>query len=405
MEECSQTTTEVIGMDAHSRKLALCLMRRDGVKLVKVKTVATTLDALEGTYRKQMPSGALTVLEASTNSFCIAARLKAIGFDAQVLSADVLSGLSRQDRINDRIDAENLARAYLRYGPELRVVYTPTERGIDMRETFFAYRDARKDATRAANRIWSFCSRHGFDVDRRVGKKRCSEIVATAKARGMSAPVVERVEGLVKDWTDAVARCAGREKAIVRAVAANADMTRLLQVPGIRFIGAFAIVAFVEDIRRFESPKKFVSYVGLNPSVCGSGEWEAKRSISRFGRGDLKAIFVEAAQSAMRTDNGLTKWTRHLLAEGKEWNVAMVALARKLAVLCWHILMDHPVPSREGQAFTSRKLALLASRAGKDAIRVAGYDSSANFIECVCSNLYGHLPEGQSEEVALCSNA
>jgi transposase len=98
-------------MDAHSRKLALCLMRREGGKLVKVKTVATTLDALEGTYRKQMPSGALTVLEASTNSFCIAARLKAIGFDAKVLNSDVLSGLSRQDRVNDRIDAENLARA------------------------------------------------------------------------------------------------------------------------------------------------------------------------------------------------------------------------------------------------------------------------------------------------------
>ena len=284
MEGCSQTTTEVIGMDAHSRKLALCLMRREGGKLVKVKTVATTLDALEGTYRKQMPSGALTVLEASTNSFCIAARLKAIGFDAKVLSADVLSGLSRQDRVNDRIDAENLARAYLRYGSELRAVYTPTERGIDMRETFFAYRDARKDATRAANRIWSFCSRHGFDVDRKIGKKRCAEIVANAKASGLSAPVVGRVEGLVKDWTDAVARCAGREKAIVRAVAANADMTRLLQVPGIRFIGAFAIVAFVEDIRRFESPKKFVSYIGLNPSVCGSGEWEAQHQPFRARR-------------------------------------------------------------------------------------------------------------------------
>ena len=274
-----------------------------------------------------------------------------------------------------------------------------------MRETFFAYRDARKDATRAANRIWSFCSRHGFNVDRKIGKKRCAEIVANAKASGLSAPVVGRVEGLVKDWTDAVARCAGREKAIVRAVAANADMTRLLQVPGIRFIGAFAVVAFVEDIRRFESPKKFVSYVGLNPSVCGSGEWEAKRSTSRFGRGDLKAIFVEAAQSAMRTDNGLTKWARHLLAEGKEWNVAMVALARKLAVLCWHVLMDHPVPSREGQAFTSRKLALLASKAGLEAIRAAGYESSVDFVEDHCSCLYGHLPERQVEEVALCSNA
>ena len=404
MDEYSQTD-EVIGMDAHSRKLALCVVRRDGGRLARVKTVATTLDALEGTYRKQMPSGALTVLEASTNSFSIAARLKAIGFEAKVLCADVLSGLSRQDRINDRIDAENLARAYLRYGPELREVYTPTSRGVDMRETFFAYRDARKDATRAANRIWSFCSRHGLDVDRRIGKKRCAAILAEAKARGWSAPVVGRAEGLVKDWAAAAGRCAEREKAIVREVAADAGMRRLLQVPGVRFIGAFAVTAFVGDARRFESPKKFVSYIGLNPSVCGSGEREERRRTSRFGRGDLKAIFVEAAQSAMRTDNGLSKWARRLLARGKEWNVAMVALARKLAVLCWHILMGHPAPGRDGQAFTARKLALLAGRAGKDAVRSAGYASAADFVAAVCSTLYGHLPEKPHEVDVLCANA
>ncbi|MBR4612615.1 MAG: hypothetical protein IKO40_07860 [Kiritimatiellae bacterium] len=45
-------------------------------------------------------------------------------------------------------------------------MFTPSPGGTDMRETFFAYRDARKDATRAANRIWSFCSHHGIDMDR-----------------------------------------------------------------------------------------------------------------------------------------------------------------------------------------------------------------------------------------------
>jgi len=404
MEQESQTA-EVIGMDAHSRKISLCHMRKEGGKIVRVKTIATTLDALEATYARQMPKGVLTVLEASTNSVSIVRRLGAAGWSAKQLCSDVLSGLSRQDRINDRIDAENLARVYLRYGPELRTVFTPTPSGTDMRETFFAYRDAKKDSTRAANRIWSFCSRHGLDVDRKIGKKRCRDLLAEGKARGWSEPVLRRAAGLVGDWERANAICDERERAIDGEVFRNGMMIRLQQIPGVRSIAAFALFAFIEDIHRFETPKKLVAYIGLNPTVCGSGEKEARRNVSRFGRGDLKAILVEAAQSAMRTDTPLAKWAKHLLAKGKEWNVAIAALARKIAVFCWHILMGHPAPSRERQRATAAKLVRLAHRVKKDTIRSAGFQSVTDFVAATCSTIYSHLPEKANAENCLCQTA
>ncbi len=396
----------MIGMDAHSRKLALCHMRRVGGEIVKVKTVATTLDALETTYARQMPPGVLTVLEASGNSFSIVRRLGSIGWPAQVLCSDVLSGLSRQDRVNDRIDAENLARVYLNRGTELRTVFTPSELGVERRETYFAYRDAKKDMTRAANRIWAFCNRHGLDVEGKMSQKRGKALLSETKKRGWAEPLLERVRGLVKDWEQAAEACKAKEKAIARAVFSCEEMRRLQQVPGIRFIGAFALVAFVEDVRRFENPKKLVSYIGLNPSVSASGEKEGKRKVSKFGRSDLKSLFVEAAQSAMRmrTGNALTKWAGHLLAEGKEWNSVMAALARKLVVLCWHILMGHSAPSRERERATAAKLVRLAGNVGKELVRESGYSSSKEFAETVCSELYGHLPdlpEEQPQERAL----
>lgn len=400
MEQTSQIA-EVIGMDAHSRKISLCLMRKVNGKIVKVRTIATTIDALETTYARQMPPGVLTVLEASTNSVSIVRRLGAAGWPAQQLCADVLSGLSRQDRINDRIDAENLARVYLNYGIELRTVFTPTPSGTDMRETFFAYRDAKKDSTRAACRIWSFCSRHGLDVDRKIGKKRCRDLLAEGKKRGWSEPVLRRAAGLVGDWERAAAICDERERAIDGEVFRSDVMTRLQQIPGVRSIAAFALFAFVEDIRRFENPKKLVAYIGLNPSVCGSGEKEAKRKVSKFGRGDLKAILVEAAQSAMRTDTPLAKWAKHLLAKGKEWNVAIAALARKIAALCWHVMMGHPAQSRERQRATAVKLTRLAHRVGKDAVRAAGFASVKEFVAATCSTLYSHLPEKVDTENSL----
>ena len=151
--------------------------------------------------------------------------------------------------------------------------------------------------------------------------------------------------------------------------------------------------------------EKLASYIGLNPSVCGSGEKEAKGEVSRFGRSDLKAIFVEAAQSAMRTDSPAARWAKRLLARGKEWNVAIAALARKLAVLCWHILMGHPAPSRERQYATAAKLGRLAFCVGKEAVRRAGFASATEFVAARCSMLYGHLPETVKGEGRLCSNA
>ena len=384
---------EAIGMDAHSRKIVLCHMRRVGDAIEKVRTVHTTLTALERTYLARMPADVPTVLEASTNSFDIARRLAAIGRETRVLCSDVLSGLSRQDRINDRIDAENLARAFLRYGSELRTVFQPSPLGTERREAFFAYRDARKDQTRAANRIWAFCCRHGLDVDRRITERRCRDLLDETAARDWLRPLAGRAEGLVEAWRHADKVSKSCRKAIERAVFADPDMTRLQQVPGIRAIGAFAIVTFVEDIHRFENPKKFVAYIGLNPSVNGSGEKESRRSLSRYGRTDLKTIFVEGAQAVLRSDSPMARWAKHLLARGKPRNLAVCALARKLAVLCWHILMGHPAPGREGQGATERKLVRLARCVGKTAVHKAGYASSSEYASSVIATLYGHLPE------------
>ena len=68
----------LVGMDLHSEKGELCLTRWvHGSDSVKVASITTTVAALEGTYRRQIPEGSLTVMEATTNSFAVARRLRA----------------------------------------------------------------------------------------------------------------------------------------------------------------------------------------------------------------------------------------------------------------------------------------------------------------------------------------
>lgn len=387
MSKTTQAVT-LVGMDAHSEKIALCVTRwRHGSDPSVVRNVTTTLDALEATYRRHVPAGSITVLEASTNAFSIAGRLASAGFGAKVLASDTLAGMARGDRVNDRIDAQNLATAYARGGA--REVHVPSGVFAEWRDFWFGYRNAVKDSVKWSNRIWAFCSGHGLKIPKSRFKRKEADVRAQVKAHGWTEREAFHIDMLLKEYGHACEVRKAYQSHIERIVAGNAEMTRVMQVLGVRFIVAFAMVAFIEDVRRFPSAKKLVSYVGLNPTVLISGKDAGPRGISRYGRKDLKALMVEAAQCALRRGNSdMHKWARRKAAENKPSNVVVCALARKMVCYIWHILMGHPAPNAEPEAAFKRKLAKLASALGKKEMARLGYQTAGEYVTAVCKRLY-----------------
>src|SRR5262249_32014763 len=64
---------------------------------------------------------------------------------------------------------------------------------------------------------------------------------------------------------------------------------------------AAGLVAAIGDIRRFASPQKLVSYLGLNPRVRQSGLGLAQHGrISEVGRSHARAMLVDAAWAAAK---------------------------------------------------------------------------------------------------------
>ena len=108
----------IVGMDAHSRKISLCIAEwAPGSDPAVIRELTDIpLAMMEDGYRKHVPKGAVTVLEASANAFNIVKRLKAVGYEARVAYSDILRGLSRKDKVNDRIDARKLV-AYIGLNP------------------------------------------------------------------------------------------------------------------------------------------------------------------------------------------------------------------------------------------------------------------------------------------------
>ena len=193
----------MIGIDAHSEKIVASFIEmHDGVE-GKPRNFVTTVDALEPTFMKRIQGGEIAVLEASTNSFSIASRLNAIGIDVRVVTSDCITGRQRSDKINDRIDAENLARAFISADTQLVWQPSPTFRG--MRDLFFAYRNAVKNATQASNRIWGFMNGHGLKAPSRGKQKKLSTLEKLLKERTWNADEKFLLEQMVGDCATHIA--------------------------------------------------------------------------------------------------------------------------------------------------------------------------------------------------------
>lgn len=402
MDKTTQELT-LVGMDAHSESISLCVTRwRHGSDPTVVKNIATTLDGMEATYRRHVPANSLTVLEASTNAFAIARQLAAAGFGVKVLASDTLAGRSRADRVNDRIDARNLADAYARGGA--REVLVPSGVFAEWRDVWFGYRNAVKDSVKWSNRIWSFCSGHGFKLPKAQFARKEAQVRTQVSAFGWTESQSFTIDLMLKEYAHACEVRKAYQSRIERIVAGNADMTKVMQVLGVRFIVAFVLVTFVEDVRRFPNARKLVSYIGLNPNVCSSGKDAGSRGVSRYGRRDLKALMVEAAQCALRRGNSdMHKWARRKCAEKKHPNIVVCALARKMVCHIWHVLMGHQAPNTEPEASFKLKLAKLATSLGKKEMAGLGYETRGEYIAAVCDRLYPRQAPPAPESGTLAS--
>jgi len=112
----------------------------------------------------------------------------------------------------------------------------------------------------------------------------------------------------------------------------------LVQLPGIGLLTAMTILGAIGDVTRFPSSKQLVGYAGLGAGVHDSGKSHRDKGITKQGRRDLRFVLVEAARVAVQTH---PYWKREFarLAKRIGEHKAVVAIARKLLIVVWHVLM------------------------------------------------------------------
>jgi transposase len=135
------------------------------------------------------------------------------------------------------------------------------------------------------------------------------------------------------DGTTGAGAGAGPDAAVRSAVA------RLDEIPGIGPRGAQVALAEIGlDMNRFATAGHLVSWTKLSPRTIQSG---ARSRGGRTGKGNpyLKGMLGEAAAAAAKTDTFLGERYRRLVKRIGKLK-ALVAIARSILVIIWHLLAD-----------------------------------------------------------------
>ena len=138
-------------------------------------------------------------------------------------------------------------------------------------------------------------------------------------------------------------------------------------------MSAFALGAFIGDIKRFACPKKLVKYIGLNPAFdhSGKGRWEG--GIGGHGHKELRWLLIEGAQSILRCSKGsLAQWGKKLLGRKGVKNLAVAAIARKMAVAVWHLMMGRWTELEEVDRPLALKVGKMISQIGSAGLKKLG---------------------------------
>lgn len=115
----------------------------------------------------------------------------------------------------------------------------------------------------------------------------------------------------------------------------------IMTIPGIGTTNGGMILGEIGDIHRFPTPGKLLAFVGLDPSVYQSGNFQAKKSrMSKRGLRVFRYALVNAAHNVVKNNATFKAFYNAKRVEGRTHYNALGHCAGKLVRVIWKMLTD-----------------------------------------------------------------
>jgi len=379
MNNESNVVARVIGFDAHPDSFTAALLRGPTPAAALTEKIFNhvPMSQLQKWAQKHTTGQDLFVLEASGNSFHVVRTLEAVGRKAKVLESCQMGKLKEAHANNDKISAVRIGKAYL--AGTAKEVWVPDLMTQERRDIMHAYRKTTKRTTQVSARLLSYLSDNGVRLAKPLGLTQAEEAERQIRSAHEWSPLQwQLIQTLLMELRHAQEQRERWHSLMAQEVLADPQLASLVRLCGVREIVAFSLGAFVGDIHRFAHPKKLVKYCGLDPAFDDSGESQWSGGIGGHGNKYLRCLLVEGAHAILRcSDTALAKWGKRLLAKKGQLNLVVAAMARKLAVAVWHLMMGHWTALEEVDQRLAVKVTKMIGSVGQQGLAALGKDRKA----------------------------
>jgi transposase len=325
------------GLDVHKRTVCIAVMVNG--EIVKTWTVPYDVTAVGRSLEAYRPGLRGIVYEAGVTGFSLARALKAAGYPATVVAPSLTPRRAGECSKSDRLDSRKLVE-YFSKGM-LRAVAIPTEEQEADRQVMRLRDQCQRNVRRIKQQIKSFLLQHGIAEPKGLKdwSKASIEALRNLRLSEMLRFCLDRMLEAMKHLQEELAAIVAQLRALARTPRCSKAVEALDEHPGVGPITAMAVALELFDPRRFKRPDEVASYTGLAPRIAQSGEDRHAGKIFKTGRGELRALLIEAAWRWVDKDPHARTVFKRLARNTGCAQKAIVGMARQLSIRLWKRLL------------------------------------------------------------------
>lgn len=326
-----------IGLDVHKSSVHAAV-RLNGRELTTFVTSADVAGVVASVSRFKVALKQV-VYEAGPTGYRLARALREAGLPTEVIAPGKTPQPANEDGKSDRLDCRKLAE-FAEKGL-LKSVAVPTEEEEADRQVLRLREQLTKKRRRVKQQIKSLLLMYG--IPEPAGLKRWSKAGVAALAELELPPQIRLVlDSLVEELEHLTELLNGAKSAMrqmARKVVYKPKETRLRTHPGVGETTAMVYLAEVFQPERFKNEQALTKYLGLAPRVSRTGNTTRSGPLMKSGQGTLRAMLVEAAWRWIDLEPRAAAVFERIWHNTGKKQTAIVAMARKMAINLWYMLI------------------------------------------------------------------
>ena len=334
VEESNNGVDIWVGVDVHKRSYSVAVLSANGV----LHTYRTSSDkqALIEQFKSRGIRVSLLVYEAGLTGFTLARACQQAGVPVMVVSPNKIPRPSTHAAKTDSIDCIKLAMLVSK--GMLKAIAIPTVEQEEKRALVRRRIQLSKSIRYAKQRIKSLLICHGIEEPSglKYWSKNGRELLASLP---MSQRLRRNLNSLIRELDFMETEKKELESEIQQDMLPQDDV--LQTVPGIGPTISAAFRAEVFSPERFSDGDQVSSFIGLAPCIRQSGDGKAKTRLMPAGQTTLRSLLIEACWMLKRREKWAADFYQRVLQRTGRFQQAISALARKLTILLWRLLLEN----------------------------------------------------------------